>query len=131
MAGDDTVTVTETGPLFDGTMEGLIATAAHEIEQELGEIGYQAVQDALDGDLQNPTGFYQSQIEVTDRGDGTVVTGDSVIYHWWLAGASSRNSPVTSFEGYDHWTVANQAVTDAIPEVAGNVIADILGLERA
>ena len=79
----------------------------------IAKLAEDAVRQELDVVLQNPTGFYRSQISSATRFNqvathDVVVHDSGVIYGPWLAGTGSRNAPVTRFRGYTHWRKAAQ-----------------------
>lgn len=61
--------------------------------------GVQRIQRRLDQVLQNPTGYYRSNIQVERGAMYRGVSDGGVIYGGWLEGVSSRNRS-TRFKGY-------------------------------
>lgn len=120
------ITVTESGPLFDGRLERAVAAAVDEAEEQIADVGVGEVRQALAQVLQHPTGYYQSRIQ-TDRavGDWTVTDG-GIVYGPWLAGVSARNRS-TRFKGYSHWRRATQRLQQQAPGIANHVIGQRIG----
>jgi hypothetical protein len=102
------------GPLLEGRAPIILDEYMKANLALIANLAEDAVQQELDVVLQNPTGFYRSQISSTVRsGVGrtlpdVVVHDSGVIYGPWLAGTGSRNAPVTRFKGYTHWRKASQ-----------------------
>lgn len=110
--------VTTSGPLFDGRAEAALEEFAELVPDRLGDEGVQLVRTALGGVLQNPSGFYESQIQTDELApDRTSVWDGGVIYGPWLAGTGSMNDQ-TGFPGYEHWQMATQALDGRAVQVA-------------
>lgn len=93
------VDVSRHGPLFDGRASAAARDFCDAAEQEIAQEGVNQVRAQLGRVLQNPTGYYESQIQ-TDRAAGHwAVTDGDVIYGPWLEGTGSRNQ-TTRFKGY-------------------------------
>ena len=88
------------GPLFDGQAAIAANEMCEEIEREVSDEGVNVVRGRLGQVLKKPTGHYASRITTSPHDNGIKVTGESVIYHWWLEGVGSRNFPATRFRGY-------------------------------
>lgn len=111
------------GPIFDGRA----ARAAHDFvrtaEEEIAtRLGVHVVRGELDRVLKHPTGHYRSKIAAGRRGGSFVVHDNDVVYGPWLSGKGSRNAPVTSFGGYDHWERATEKINQRAPRVAGSLL---------
>ncbi len=104
------------GPLLEGRAPIILDAYMKANLALIANLAEDAVQQELDVVLQNPTGFYRSQISSTVRsGVGrtlpdVMVHDSGVIYGPWLAGTGSRNAPVTRFKGYNHWRKATQRI---------------------
>ncbi len=61
------VTVTTTGPLFDGRALRALDRLADDVTEVVADQGVTDVKQFLDSVLQNPTGFYQSRIQVEQK----------------------------------------------------------------
>jgi len=97
------ISVTKTGPLFDGRMIKDVAFAVDAAEEEIAQQGA----DHLRNDLgvppfKAPTGWYASHITKKRMGAYWVIWDSDVIYGPWLAGTGSRNA-TSRFKGYRHW----------------------------
>lgn len=123
MAG---LTVTESGPLFDGRLERAVAAAVDEAEERIAEAGVTEVRTALAGVLQHPTGHYQSVIQVERAFADRMVTDGGIVYGPWLAGVSERNRS-TRFKGYSHWRRAGQRLQSRAGDIAGHIVAERIG----
>jgi hypothetical protein len=117
---------TSTGPMFDGFAD-VMTQAAQKITDELGDKGTELILTRLPEVLQNPTGYYQSQITNQRTTTGQVVTDQNVIYGAWVEGVGSRNAPVTSFAGYFTFRLITQELAKLAPEIAEKHISEALG----
>lgn len=120
------------GPLFDGMAAAAVRDLVAEIEQTVADKGQDMVLGRLIQTIRKPTPYYWTQLEQKKRRGGTEVTGESVIYHWWLEGKGSRNFPVTRFKGYHNFeitsialdaraeSIAHPIVRQYIPRMGGN-----------
>lgn len=89
------------GPLWDGMAANAARELADEIEQEVAAEGKDRIVGRLAQVIRRPTPYYWTQTKnVPHPAGGRKITGEDVIYHWWLEGVGSRNSPVTRFPGY-------------------------------
>lgn len=77
------------------------------INDALAQEGVNRVRARLKTVLQNPTGFYQSNIQVDRREIYRGVSDNGVIYGGWLEGVSSRNK-TTRFKGYRTFRIVKQ-----------------------
>lgn len=115
------ITVTETGPLFDGRLERAVAVGVDEAEQAIAQDGVNVVRTELAHVLQHPTGRYQGVIQ-TERAVGDwAVTDGGIVYGPWLAGVSQRNRS-TRFKGYSHWRRATQRLQARAADTASPII---------
>lgn len=77
------------------------------INDALAQEGVNRVRARLNVVLKNPTGFYESNIQVERREIYRGVTDNGVIYGGWLEGVSSRNR-TTRFKGYRTFRIVKQ-----------------------
>lgn len=100
MADGASVTVSASGPLFDGRASSLITRWTREGGEEVAQQAEQEVHRILHQVLRHPTGYYESHVRVDRRTpDRFDITDGGVVYGPWLEGASSRNQS-TRFKGY-------------------------------
>lgn len=118
--------ITYSGPLFDGTSLRVIAAMMRAIDDAVGAAGVQLVGRELEQNLQNPTGYYQSQITYTTNTRETVVNDQGVIYGPWLEGTGSRNQ-TTKFKGYSSFRKAAQQLNAAAELIANTVVGRYVG----
>lgn len=118
--------VQQRGALFDGRALRALDEFTTAAVEAVAEQGVVAVRGELDRVLQNPSGFYESQI-ATDRvsDERQAVTDQGVVYGPWLAGVGSRNA-TSDFGGYDHWRQATQQVDQRAQQVAERVLPPFL-----
>lgn len=102
------VTVQQKGAIFNAA-----ATKAHaarmvtNINDALAQEGVNRVKRRLGQVLQNPTGYYESQIQTDRRQTYRGVTDGGVSYGGWLEGVDSRNK-TTRFKGYRTFRMVQQ-----------------------
>jgi hypothetical protein len=86
--------------MFDGRAFRALHEYEIEMRYRIAERGKEMVLETLHEVLQNPTGYYESQVRVEGRANFVdVVTDGGVVYGPWLEGTSSRNQ-TTRFKGY-------------------------------
>lgn len=113
---------TETrGPLFDGSARRVIDAFLDEAKEEVADEGVNDVLSVLGSKLQNPTGYYESQIATDRQRDDYAVTDSGVIYGPWLEGTSSRNQ-TTRFKGYSTFRRTTQTLQGKAPDIAERVL---------
>lgn len=110
------------GPLFDGVAATVVRDMVRDVEQALADQGQNMVLGRLIQVIRKPTPYYWTQIEQINRRGGIEVTGESVIYHWWLEGVGSRNFPVTRFRGYRSFEITARALDARAESVAEPVV---------
>lgn len=113
------------GPLFDGRLEAAVARAVEDAEQDIADAGVLIVREELGHVLQNPTGYYASQIQTDNARAGLEVSDGGVVYGPWLAGSSERNRS-TRFKGYSHWRAATQRLQAGAVEIADRDVAEAI-----
>lgn len=89
----------KSGPVFDGRALAAVNELVSDVVEQLGKEAKAEVLEELGGSLQHPTGFYESQVQVTSTRTQAVVNDGGVIYGPWLEGTGSRNA-TTRFKGY-------------------------------
>jgi hypothetical protein len=106
----------------------LVKAAIEEAGEDVAQEAYDQIKQRLGAVLQNPTGHYESRVQVSNQSNTMVITDGGVIYGPWLEGTSSRNSS-TRFKGYSTFrrvlqsmdkkaeTVADKAVSRAVKKI--------------
>lgn len=79
------------------------------INEAVAQEGVNRVKARLHQVLQNPTGYYESNIRVERRTIYRGVTDGGVIYGGWLEGVTSRNRN-TRFKGYRTFRLVRQSL---------------------
>jgi len=115
------------GPIFDVRAERMVDQMLTEVQQEVAEVALFRWRMGAIETFRNPTGRYESHMQVVKRDRDDVVTdgwpGSRLQYGPWLEGVGSRNSPVTRFPGYfnlrkaynyalQRWRVQAQPIID-------------------
>lgn len=93
-------TVTVRGPLFDGGATVVINRAIDDCQRRMADTAEEVWHAYMDAFFKVQTGYYQSHVNIAQRGRDLAVNDDGVIYGHWLEGTGSRNFPVTRFKGY-------------------------------
>lgn len=121
------ITVTASGPIFDGRSSGARKRVVREILEEVGRAGQRMVLVNLDTSIRHQTPYYTTRI-THQRVSDTVekVTDQTVIYGPWLEGTGSRNR-TTRFKGYASFRRAAQQLDRASTAIADRVIERRLG----
>lgn len=108
--GQGSLDVHLSGPTLEGLGPTVVDRMLAEATTELADYTRFEVLMQLDQVLQNPTGYYESQIV-----DQTInpwlhsINDSNVIYGPWLEGIGSRNRPRPGFPGYHTFrTVKNR-----------------------
>jgi hypothetical protein len=93
------------------------------VEEAMAQFAKAYVLHRLSQVLQNPTGYYESQIMI-DRSTPDLAVTDSrtVVYGPWLEGTGSRNK-TTRFKGYHTFRNARQETDRRATELARPVLA--------
>lgn len=78
-----------------------------EINEALAQEGVDRVRRRLGQVLQNPSGYYESKIQVEKRSIYRGFSDGGVVYGGWLEGLSSRNK-TTRFKGYQTFRIIKQ-----------------------
>lgn len=121
----DNVTVTYSGPLWDGAADRAVQDSLNSIEQEVAQQGVNDVKQHLDSVLKNPTGNYERHI-VTDRQrNDWAVTDSRVVYGPWLE--TGRSNRVTRFKGYATFRKVSQQLDAKAADVGDRVVKRYLG----
>lgn len=122
MVIDYRIRMASRGALFQpGQANMLLRRYADDCERETAEYALNLVQFHLASHLKNPTGYYQSQVDIRYRGGDPEVNDNRVIYGPWLEGVGSRNSPVTRFKGYHVFRTVAQIVDRDAGRIADRV----------
>lgn len=99
--GQGSLDVHLSGPTLEGLGPTVVDRMLAEATTELADYTRFEVLSQLGRVLQNPTGYYESQIVDQTLNPWMHSINDSgVIYGPWLEGIGSRNAPVTKFAGY-------------------------------
>lgn len=110
------------GPLFDGTAAEVLGRAIGDCQKKEADAAEEVWQAYMDASFQHPTGYYQSHVNIAQRGRDLVVNDRGVIYGFWLEGIGSRNYPVTRFKGYAAARRARQHVEAMTLEICEPIL---------
>lgn len=109
------------GPLFDGRATMLMRRYTKDVENETAQFANQVVHRNLGQSLRNPTGHYESMVQVRNVDGHAAVTDGNVVYGPWLEGVGSQNFPQTRFRGYASFRRAQQTVSLHSTRIADRV----------
>jgi len=117
--------ITFRGALFTGVAEAELAAAEAAVQREVAEYAEYQWQMNMDGSFQNPTGAYQSHVNILQR-EGDLVVNDGwpdsgLQYGPWLEGVGSRNV-TSSFKGYRSMERARNSVAQKTDAIAKPII---------
>lgn len=110
------ITVVTKGRLFTTDVRTWTDRFLEAAKTDVAQEGVDLAHIMLDRVLQQPTGFYRSQIQVNKAREDLVLTDGGVIYGGWLEGVSERNK-ATRFKGYHTF----RQVTRDLKAVAGHI----------
>lgn len=117
------VTVSSTGPLFDGRFRGAMDGIVEEIVDVVASYALERVHHGLDKSIRHPTPYYETQI-TQQRISATeeMVHDRGIVYGPWLEGTSRRNQ-TSRFKGYRVFQTVRHQVEQHAPELAGQVVS--------
>jgi len=92
-----------------------------EINDAIAIEGVHRVKARLGQVLQNPTGYYESNISVDRRTTYRGVTDSGVVYGGWLEGVSSRNA-TSRFKGYRTFRIVKQGLAQDKNQIAEPIV---------
>lgn len=116
------------GPVVEGRGAAIVKVMTEVAVEELADYTRYEVLTQLDSVLQNPTGYYESQVRSERVAPGVYSINDSnVIYGPWLEGIGSRNAPVTKFAGYHTFRIVRNRMAQKARVVAEAAIARQMG----
>lgn len=110
-----------TGPLFSGAADRAARDFAMDATRDIGDRGAELVQQALDGVLRHPTGYYRAHVRSNFQRESALITDSNVVYGPWLEGEGSRNA-TSRFKGYHTF----RRTTQQIDQMAGRMAASML-----
>ncbi len=118
------VTVRQKGQIFNSASTraaGRVMTTA--INEALAQEGVRRVKSRLGQVLQNPTGYYESRIQVDRRSQYRGISDGGVVYGGWLEGVDSRNK-TTRFKGYRTFRIVMQELNKDKERLAQPMVDD-------
>ncbi len=118
------VTVRQKGQIFNSAntrAAGRIMTT--NINEALAQEGVRRVKSRLGQVLQNPTGYYESRIQVDRRSQYRGISDGGVVYGGWLEGVDSRNR-TTRFKGYRTFRIVMQELNRDKERLAQPLVND-------
>lgn len=111
----------EKGPLFDGRAQQAVDDFIDAAEEDIAQLGFDMVRQELGSVLQNPTGYYESRVQVDLAGEELKIDDGGVVYGPWLEGTGSRNGR-SRFKGYATFRRVAQKLQEKAVTVADNLL---------
>jgi len=115
------VSVTYSGPVFDGRADVLLRRACEDVTEQVAAFASEAWHRNLDTSLRHPTPYYETQLRTTNMGLEARLDDRGIIYGPWLEGTGSRNR-TTRFKGYASARRAYQSTEQAAELVAERAV---------
>lgn len=120
------IDVTQKGRIFDSAAtQAAAARMVIAINDALAEEGVRRIRARLKNVLQNPTGFYESNIMVDRREIYRGITDQGVVYGGWLEGVTAANS-ATRFKGYKTFRLVQQSIEEDKYDLVEPAVADFV-----
>lgn len=116
------MTVSFSGPLFDGTAKKQLQAGADVAEQKLAEQLRDLVRQLLRSSARKTTGYYESRVRVEATTGDRVVTDAGVVYADWLGRGDTPRNRSTGFPGYRLFERAQAQLEPRATEVAEQVL---------
>jgi hypothetical protein len=122
------IEVTATGPIADGSAPQLVDEGLRAAERATAFKAQSLLRQHFHAHFRDPTGYYESNVTISEFPNGTKISDNGVIYGPWLEGVGSRNA-TTRFKGYHAFREVTQMVEGAVGEITEHELA--IRLERA
>jgi hypothetical protein len=116
------MTVSFSGPLFDGTASKLLAAGMDAAEQDLAVDVRDLVRQLLRASARKRTGYYESHVRVDHVSGDSVVTDSGVVYADWLGRGDTPRNRSTGFPGYRLFERAKQQLEPQATGIAERVL---------
>jgi len=123
---DINVTAKLKGPFFRANIDNWMDVVTDEAKHDVAQEAVDLVHIQLDRVLQNPTGFYKSQVQAEKVGKDWHVNDNDVIYGGWLEGVSERNAS-TRFKGYHTFRLVLQDIRRVGIDIAQQTFNRFIG----
>jgi hypothetical protein len=120
------IEITQKSRIFNKALTKAAATRAVTAANEaLAEEAYRRVKARLSQVLRNPTGYYESKIQVVRGTQFRGVDDGGVVYGGWLEGISSRNR-TTRFKGYRTFRTIKQEMQREKGRIAEPIVRRLI-----
>jgi hypothetical protein len=116
------MTVRASGPLYDGRAAAAVQDFIDDSRREVAQQGYADVMGNLNQSIKHPTPYYETQVNIRDEHDTSIVNDRGIVYGPWLEGTGSRNFPKTRFKGYTNWRRARHQLAREVPRIVNTVL---------
>jgi len=115
------------GPTVQGLAEPMLTGMLNVALEEVADYTKYEILTQLDSVLQNPTGYYESQIKAERvSAEAFSVNDSNVIYGPWLEGLSSRNQ-TTRFKGYSTFRIVKNRMAQKAEAIIDAAISRAVG----
>lgn len=112
------MTVSFSGPLFDGTADKILRAGMDVAEQDLAVNARDLVRRLLRASARQPTGQYESRVRVDTASGDRVVTDSGVVYADWLGRGDTPRNRSTGFPGYHMFERAQRQLESQATAIA-------------
>lgn len=120
------VKVEQKGTLFNAAASKAAANrAVVQVNEALAQEGVNRVQSRLRQVLKNPTGFYESRVQVERRATYRGFSDSNAVYGGWLEGTSSLNRS-TRFKGYRTFRTVREGLNRDKAAIAAPIIRKLV-----
>ena len=115
------------GAFFSPGANAQVSRAIDQGRHQASQVALNRVRLRLDAVLENPTGYYESRIQVDQSyGDSDRIHDSNVIYGPWLEGVGSRNR-TTRFKGYATFRLVRQDMERTAADLIRAQVAQAVG----
>ena len=108
------------GPLFNGQADRAVQDFLDDARREVAQQAHADVMRNLDTSIRHPTPYYETQINIRDQGDASVVNDRGIVYGPWLEMGGHRRH--TRFKGYASFRRATATLQGQIPRLVDVVL---------
>jgi hypothetical protein len=120
------VSTTTKGMLFNvAASKAAAKRAVIKANEYLAQATYDRIMQRLSRVLQNPTGFYESRVQIDRKEIYRGVSDGGVVYGGWLEGVA-RNNKNSRFKGYHTFREVRQEVNKDKDRIVAPVVAQLV-----
>jgi hypothetical protein len=113
------------GPILTGTAGPIVTQMLEEAQREVAAQASADVHGFMNATFKNPTPYYETQVNIAQRGRDLVVNDRGIVYGPWLEGVGSRNK-TSRFKGYANWRRAFQGLGPKVQPLIDHAVQRFL-----